>query len=158
MNNENNATSAPENTQGQPSLPSPIATDDTAILRGAKTTPSGKGETETERLLQGTRTIEWLQFGTNALLAVIGVAALCIYGGQLKVMKGQLEEIIRQYPEIHAQAVAATTAVKQAAADSIENARRVERQLKIAQQQAEAARKRGSGWSVELSETAHQAR
>lgn len=63
--------------------------------------------------MQDTRTIEWLQFATNVILAGIGVFALVIYGGQLRVMKGQLNEIIRQYPDIHAQAVAATAALQE---------------------------------------------
>jgi hypothetical protein len=141
MNDKNDASTKPDNTQNHPSTASPISPNNPAILGTTETDPPTKGETETERLLEGTRTIEWLQFVVNALLAVIGVIALYIYGGQLKVMKGQLGEIIKQYPEIHTQAEAATTAVKQAAADSIDNATRVERQLRITQQQANAAQK-----------------
>jgi hypothetical protein len=97
------------------------------------------GQDKAEGLIRGTLTIEWLQFSVNALLAIVGIIALCIYHGQLLVMKGQLGEIVRQYPEIKKQAKAATDAVNQAAADSIENSQRITRQLSIAQQQAEAA-------------------
>jgi hypothetical protein len=86
-----------------------------------------------------TRLVEWLQFAVNAALAVVGAIAIFIYFGQLDVMKGQLVEIVKQYPEIQKQAKAATDAVNQAATDSVENSNRVERQLKILQQQAETA-------------------
>ena len=57
------------------------------------------------------RWVEFAQLAVNGALAVIGIFALCIYSGQLKVMQGQLGEIIKQYPELHKSA--------QAAADSV---------------------------------------
>jgi hypothetical protein len=39
------------------------------------------------------RWVEIGQFVVNGILAVIGIIALCIYGGQLKVMRGQLDEM-----------------------------------------------------------------
>jgi hypothetical protein len=49
---------------------------------------------------------KWV-IGTNITLALIGVIALCIYYGQLSVMRGQFGEIIRQFPEIQKSAKAA---------------------------------------------------
>src|ERR1700737_1814138 len=39
------------------------------------------------------RPIEWLQLALNAALAVIGVFAICIYGGQLHVMRESLRQL-----------------------------------------------------------------
>jgi hypothetical protein len=46
-------------------------------------------------------------------LVIVGIVALFIYYGQLEVMKVQLGEIVKQYPEIRRQAKAATDAVNQ---------------------------------------------
>jgi hypothetical protein len=56
------------------------------------------------------RLVEWLQLGANVALAVIGVVAICIYGGELNVMKGQLSELVKQYPELQKSAEAAKSA------------------------------------------------
>ncbi len=90
------------------------------------------------------RVREWIQVSVNVILVIVGVIAVCIYGSQLKVMKGQLGEIVRQYPEIQKQAKAATDAVTQSARDSIDNAKRIERQLQIWQDQARAAQKQAN--------------
>ena len=60
------------------------------------------------------RVREWLQVTVNVILVVVGIIAIWIYYGQLNVMKGQLGEIIRQFPEIQKQAKAATDAVDEA--------------------------------------------
>jgi len=39
------------------------------------------------------RWIEFFQLSINGALAIIGIFALCIYSGQLKVMQGQLDEM-----------------------------------------------------------------
>ncbi|MBZ5628316.1 MAG: hypothetical protein LAO06_05550 [Acidobacteriia bacterium] len=91
MNDGENSNASPEARPNDPSPQSPV--DNGTALGQKETGPSNNGETETERLLRGTRTIERLQFGANATLAVIGVIALCIYGGQLAVMRGQLAEM-----------------------------------------------------------------
>jgi len=60
------------------------------------------------------RELHWLEilnFCGQIVLAIVGIVAACIYGRQLGVMKGQLDEIIKQYPEIKKQAQAATDAV-----------------------------------------------
>jgi hypothetical protein len=82
---------------------------------------------------------EWSQLAINFVLVVVGIIAICIYHGQLQVMKGQLGEIVKQYPEIAKQAKAATEALNQSRTDSAENARRIEQQLIIAGQQAKAS-------------------
>lgn len=56
------------------------------------------------------RWVEFAQLAVNGVLAVIGIVALCIYHGQLEVMRGQLGEIIKQYPEIQKSADAAKSA------------------------------------------------
>jgi hypothetical protein len=88
MNDTNNTGPRPDERPGEPSLPAPPPAD-SAVLSRTEAKPASN--TETEQLLEGTRTIEWLQFGANALLGVIGIVALCIYGGQLSVMRGTLE-------------------------------------------------------------------
>lgn len=72
------------------------------------------------------REFRWFEFASvliNAALAVIGAIALCIYSGQLKVMRGQLGEMVRQYPELKESANSAATAAR-SAKDSAEIATR----------------------------------
>jgi hypothetical protein len=69
---------------------------------------------EADELAREFRTAEKWVIGTNVTLAVVGIIALCIYYGQLKVMQGQLGEIVRQYPEIKKSADAADNAAKAA--------------------------------------------
>jgi hypothetical protein len=59
-----------------------------------------------------TKSEKWI-VATNVILAAIGVVALYIYYGQLDVMRGQLGEIIKQYPEIQASTKAAIKAADQ---------------------------------------------
>lgn len=79
--------------------PPPVPLMDDPVSPHIETTPANANETAT-RLFAETRTIEWLQFVANAILAVVGIVALCIYQGQLSVMQGQLTEIQKQYPEL----------------------------------------------------------
>jgi len=44
-------------------------------------------------------------------LVVVGVVAIYIYGGQLNVMRGQLGELVRQYPELKKAADAAESSL-----------------------------------------------
>ncbi len=69
-----------------------------------------EGRTTAKELAREFRFVEVAQLVVNGVLAVIGVVALCIYHGQLKVMRVQLGEIIRQYPEIKESADAAKSA------------------------------------------------
>src|SRR6266446_4744874 len=112
MRNENDSDDRTANPQGQPPPQAPVAP--AAPLQGALP-DSGKGkaneeENETKELAREFRVAEKWVIGTNIVLAVIGIAALCIYYGQLRVMRGQLGEIIKQYPEIKKSADAAKSA------------------------------------------------
>jgi len=63
------------------------------------------------------REFRWFEFGSlfiNGALAVIGIIALCIYNGQLGVMRGQLREISKQFPELQESANAAKSAAETA--------------------------------------------
>lgn len=63
------------------------------------------------------REFRWFEFASlfiNAALVVVGIYALCIYSGQLQVMRGQLGEIIKQFPEIQKSANAAKSAAETA--------------------------------------------
>src|SRR2546429_2866787 len=92
MNGTDDTDRKADESQRQAPLPTPAPppANDAEVLGGTEGNPTGTRETETEKLLRGTRTIEILQFSANAALAVIGVIALYIYGGQLKVMRQQL--------------------------------------------------------------------
>jgi hypothetical protein len=142
MNDAEDSDQAGTNAGPNSPPPAPVMTsNDEAVLDESEAKRAEKEIKGAEELIRGTRVIEWLQLSVNALLVVFGIIAIFIYYGQLKVMRGQLGEIVKQYPEIRRQAQASTDAVKQAAADSVENSERVERQLKILQQQADAASK-----------------
>jgi hypothetical protein len=63
------------------------------------------------------REFRWFEFATlfiNVALVIVGIFALCIYSGQLTVMRGQLGEIIKQFPEIQKSANAAKSAAETA--------------------------------------------
>jgi hypothetical protein len=60
------------------------------------------------------RWVEVTQLIINGALAIIGIVALWIYHGQLEVMREQLGEIIRQYPEMQKSANAAESAANTA--------------------------------------------
>jgi hypothetical protein len=64
----------------------------------------------TRELAREFKWVEAFQIGTNLLIAAVGLAALWIYYGQLKAMRGQLGEIIKQFPEIQKSANAAKSA------------------------------------------------
>jgi hypothetical protein len=71
---------------------------------------ASENENKTNELVREFRIAEKWVIGTNIVLAIIGIVALCIYNGQLSVMRGQLGEIIKQYPELQKSANAATSA------------------------------------------------
>lgn len=112
MTNEKNSDQPTANTQNQPPLQPPVTPP--APLQGALP-DDGKRDAndvknQTKELAREFRIAEKWVIGTNIVLALIGLAALCIYYGQLKVMQGQLGEIIKQYPEIKKSADAAKSA------------------------------------------------
>lgn len=68
--------------------PAPVLTsDDEAVLGESEAHPTEEEIKETKELIRGTRTIEWLQFSVTALVAVVGIVAICIYYGQLCEME-----------------------------------------------------------------------
>jgi len=69
---------------------------------------SNKNENETAKeLAREFRWVEFAQLAISGILAAVGIVALVIYHGQLEVMRGQLGEIIRQYPELQKSSQAA---------------------------------------------------
>ena len=136
---ENTEQAAPDSNSNPPPQAPSVPPNNQSVLREGEGQPPDEEVKETRQLIQSARTIEWLQLSVNALLAVVGIVAIFIYFGQLEVMKGQLGEIVRQYPEIQKQAKAATDSVVQAKQDSDKNAKTIVEQLRIARKQAQAA-------------------
>jgi len=121
MPDENKRDDPTTNPQAQPPLQSPVTP--ATPLQGALP-DSGEGnaneeKNEAKELAREFRIAEKWVIGTNIVLAVIGIIALCIYYGQLRVMRGQLGEIIKQYPEIKKSADAAKSAADAATNQTI---------------------------------------
>lgn len=115
MTNQNNSDAPSTNATGQPPRQPPVPPP--APLEGALP-DDGKGKAdntknEADELAREFRVAEKWVIGTNITLAIIGIAALCIYHGQLDVMRGQLGEIIRQFPEMQKSANANVKAADQ---------------------------------------------
>ncbi len=110
-----------------------VSPNDQGVLRETEPKRANDNKDEAEKLIRGTRTIEWLQLVVNVTLLVVGIVAVCIYGRQLKVFNGQFQEM-------HAQTGILNQQAQQAARDAIEASNKVERQLGILQQQVSAAR------------------
>lgn len=124
---------SPEN---NPEPPIPVSDPhNQSGLRKARSQHSKKEKEPTERRIR-----EWMQFSVNLILAVVGIIAICIYYGQLQVMKGQLGEIVKQFPEIQKQATAAQGQLTQAREDSSSAADATADQLKVFQGQLSEAR------------------
>ncbi len=104
-----------------PPVPAPAAPPNDEPLLGKAEREEGGGKieenaeilVETEIDKEGTRAVEWLQFGVNTVLAVIGACAIFIYYGQLDTMNKTFSEIQKQTPDIHAQAEAAKKSVEE---------------------------------------------
>jgi hypothetical protein len=52
-----------------------------------------KDQSTASELAREFRWVEVASLAVNGFLAIIGIVALCIYGGQLRVMRGQLDEM-----------------------------------------------------------------
>jgi len=116
MTNENDSNDPTGRPPGQPPL-QPPATPATPLQDALPDSGKGKAaeeRSETKELAREFRIAEKWVIGTNIVLAIIGSIALCIYYGQLRVMRGQLGEIIKQYPEIQKSARAAESAANSA--------------------------------------------
>jgi hypothetical protein len=118
---------------------SPIPVSDPhkqGVIRKSNSRHPEKKNEPTERRIR-----EWAQVSINFILVVVGIVAICIYWGQLEVMKGQLGEIVRQYPEIHKQAEATQGQLTQAKMDSSASSAAIAKQIGAAERQAEAAQR-----------------
>jgi uncharacterized protein YhhL (DUF1145 family) len=93
------------NTDSKPPVPV-FESHNQRVLRKANSHRAVKDKEPAERRIR-----EWLQIATNVTLVIVGIFAVCIYGGQLKVMRGQLGEIVKQYPEVQKQAKASQDSV-----------------------------------------------
>lgn len=120
MTNENNSDKPAADPQGQaPRQPPPIPSAPTQGEIGPDSDNGANNQQETAReLAREFRWVEGAQLAVNGVLAIVGIIALCIYGGQLGVMHGQLEEIKKQYPQLQKSADAARDGVNQAQAGS----------------------------------------
>lgn len=94
--------------------PPPSAPSQGEITPNPQNGTNGNQQTARE-LAREFRWVEITSLVINGALAVIGIVALCIYYGQLGVMRGQLGEIIKQFPEIQKSANAAKSAAETAA-------------------------------------------
>src|ERR1700733_15192274 len=95
----------PETSQGSQntSAPSPILPQNEQVLPQEKQGPPDNPINVTVNLPHKHWTVDWLPIGINGALAVIGVIAICIYGGQLGAMKGQLTAMQGQLTEMQKQ-------------------------------------------------------
>jgi hypothetical protein len=112
MTNEDNPDNPPPSSKTQ--TPADTQVTPSAPREGALTNDSERqsnNQIQTAReLAREFRVAEKWVIGTNIGLAMIGIFALCIYYSQLTVMRGQLEQIIKQYPELQRSAEAANSA------------------------------------------------
>jgi hypothetical protein len=114
MTNENDSdTPAPDSKYQPPRQPQVIPPAPPQGEVGPNPDNGGNNQQETAKELA--REFRWVEVTSliiNGALAIIGVIALCIYNGQLNVMRGQLGEIIKQYPELQKSATAAADAAE----------------------------------------------
>lgn len=87
-------------TDPQPPIPAPELHNQGILCKANSHCPEKDEEPAESRIR------EWAQVAINLILAIVGIFAVCYYSGQLEVMKGQLTEIVRQFPEIQAQRIA----------------------------------------------------
>jgi hypothetical protein len=146
MDDTDNPNDAAANTGDNPSPPTPVKTLNKSVLDKNKAKPTEEYISETKQLINRTRTIEWWQFALTALVDVVGIIAICIYYGQLQVMKGQLGEIVKQFPEIHEQRIATQGQLTQARIDSAVAGAATANQLAAMQAQLEVMRDADRPW------------
>jgi hypothetical protein len=118
MTNHEDTDTPTKNPDSQPSPQSPApATPPTPPqheVRNDSTEGTHSQEDTARELAREFRWVEFAQLIVNGVLVVVGIYALCIYNGQLKVMRGQLGEVIKQFPEIQKSANAAKSAAETA--------------------------------------------
>jgi hypothetical protein len=104
MGDAENPNQTTPNPNPNPPVPPPVVTpENQGILRQAEA-ERGKAEVGNgKKIAKETRTIEWLQFGVNAVLAVLGGVAIFIYLGQLCEMRKQSKAATESVTEIQRQ-------------------------------------------------------
>jgi hypothetical protein len=135
---ENSNQATPDPNRNSPPSPPIVSPNNQSVLGNGERQKPNEEEEETKQLIQDTRTIEWLQFWVNAILALVGVVAIIVYLGQLSAMNKTLSEIQKQTPEIQKQAKAAQDQLAQARADSASSSAVTSQQISIMQQQVKA--------------------
>ncbi len=127
---------SPESEHNPPPPPPGIPLYNQGVLGKGEPDTTKEDIKETKKLINETRTVEWLQLAVNAVLAAVGIGALIIYRGQLTAMNAQT----RVQGENQAQ-----TSI-----DSKNNAATTAQQLQIAQgqldQQVNAMKMAQRGW------------
>jgi hypothetical protein len=97
MNDEPKGDNPSANSPENPPTPSPanLTVEQTQVAKKTTDVPAGQKEPAMEISKKEFRVFEIASLGIQVLLAFIGVGALCIYGGQLTVMRGTLAEMKR---------------------------------------------------------------
>lgn len=105
MNDEQNAKKPSDQTNDNPCSESPaIKPAPTQNKIGDDSQTNTNRQTQTAKELA--REFRWIEVWTliiNGVLAIVGIVALCIYGGQLGVMKGQLGNMSQQLGQMQQQ-------------------------------------------------------
>lgn len=114
MTNNDKSNNPTDNPDSQPSSQPPVPTTPPAPtqheVRGDANERTQNQNDTARELAREFRWVEFAQLIVNGVLAIIGIVALCIYYGQLEIMRGQLGEIIKQYPELQKSADASKSA------------------------------------------------
>ena len=109
MNSKQDSNSPSNKTDDKPSSEVPaIEPAPSQNKVGDNPTTSANNQENTARELA--REFRWIEIWTliiNGVLAIVGIVALTVYSGQLKVMQGQLTQMQLQLPEIQRSAKAA---------------------------------------------------
>lgn len=103
MNSEDHSNQPAHKAQSNNSpVPAPVPQQD--IPQNSENKTNANESSTLKRLVSEVRIVELLALAVNAGLAIIGIIALCIYGGQLSVMRGTLDEMKRSGSEATNQA------------------------------------------------------
>jgi hypothetical protein len=114
MPNENDSDTPSTNPDREPPSQRPVtpSAPQEGQVSNKGDTSTNRQQSTTQELAREFRWVEFAQIGSNIILAIVGIFALHIYNGQLGVMRGQLGEIIKQYPELQKSAQAAHDAAE----------------------------------------------
>lgn len=100
MNSGYDSSSPAESEKGDPPPPSPVQSHSEPILTDPKENQSDSNKESAIKSPPSTRAVEWWQLGINGVLAVVGILVLCVYSGQLDVMRGQLKNMEGQLEQM----------------------------------------------------------